>query len=76
MAASRSGDYGAGSVTGTGRLASQHEWQPIVYAVGKPNCIDFCPELHLALIARAQAHLSEAHPGRTYTREQILFMAS
>ncbi|SOC46681.1 hypothetical protein SAMN05660748_0379 [Blastococcus aggregatus] len=28
------------------------------------------------LVAKAQAHLSEAHPGRTYTREQILFMAS
>jgi hypothetical protein len=28
------------------------------------------------LVARAEAHLSEAHPGRTYTREQILFMAS
>ena len=28
------------------------------------------------LVAKAQAHLSEAHPGRTYTRDQILFMAS
>lgn len=28
------------------------------------------------LVARAQAHLSEAHPGRVYTRDQILFMAS
>ena len=28
------------------------------------------------LVAKAEAHLSEAHPGRTYTREQILFMAS
>lgn len=28
------------------------------------------------LVARAQAHLGEAHPRRTYTREQILFMAS
>lgn len=28
------------------------------------------------LVAKAQVHLSQAHPGRTYTREQILFMAS
>jgi hypothetical protein len=28
------------------------------------------------LVVKAQAHLAEAHPGRTYTREQILFMAS
>jgi predicted small metal-binding protein len=28
------------------------------------------------LVEKAQAHLREAHPGRTYTREQILFMAS
>jgi hypothetical protein len=28
------------------------------------------------LVAKAETHLSEAHPGRTYTREQILFMAS
>jgi hypothetical protein len=28
------------------------------------------------LVVKAQTHLSEAHPGRTYTREQILFMAS
>jgi hypothetical protein len=28
------------------------------------------------LVAKAQDHLAAAHPGRTYTREQILFMAS
>jgi len=28
------------------------------------------------LVESAQAHLREAHPDRTYTREQILFMAS
>ena len=28
------------------------------------------------LVEVAQAHLREAHPGRTYTRDQILFMAS
>jgi hypothetical protein len=28
------------------------------------------------LVAKAEAHLTESHPGRTYTREQILFMAS
>ncbi|WP_137161238.1 DUF1059 domain-containing protein [Blastococcus sp. CCUG 61487] len=28
------------------------------------------------LVTKAQSHLSEAHPGRTYTREQIVFMAS
>jgi len=27
------------------------------------------------LVAAAQQHLAEAHPGRTYTREQILFFA-
>jgi hypothetical protein len=27
------------------------------------------------LVAKVQAHLAEAHPGREYTREQILFMA-
>ncbi|MCU1689794.1 MAG: hypothetical protein JWN61_3354 [Pseudonocardiales bacterium] len=28
------------------------------------------------LVAKAQAHLQEAHPDRAYTREQILFFAS
>lgn len=28
------------------------------------------------LVAKAQVHLAAAHPGRTYSREQILFMAS
>ena len=28
------------------------------------------------LVENAQAHLRAAHPDRTYTREQILFMAS
>jgi hypothetical protein len=28
------------------------------------------------LVAKAQAHLEQVHPGRVYTREQILFMAS
>jgi hypothetical protein len=27
------------------------------------------------LVAKVQAHLAEVHPGREYTREQILFMA-
>jgi hypothetical protein len=27
------------------------------------------------LVARAQAHLTEEHPGLAYEREQILFMA-
>jgi hypothetical protein len=27
------------------------------------------------LVARAQAHLSERHPDRSYSREEILFMA-
>ncbi|MCL2795169.1 MAG: hypothetical protein FWD85_07665 [Microbacteriaceae bacterium] len=28
-----------------------------------------------ALVEATQQHLSEAHPGRSYTREQILFFA-
>ncbi len=28
-----------------------------------------------ALVAAAEQHLREAHPGRTYTRDQILFFA-
>lgn len=28
-----------------------------------------------ALVDATRRHLSEAHPGRTYTREQILFFA-
>lgn len=28
------------------------------------------------LVENAQAHLRAEHPGRTYTREQILFFAS
>jgi hypothetical protein len=28
------------------------------------------------LVEKAQAHLSQAHPGREYTREQILSMAT
>jgi predicted small metal-binding protein len=28
------------------------------------------------LVEKVQAHLREAHPDRTYTREQILFFAS
>lgn len=28
------------------------------------------------LVARAQAHLAEDHPGREYTREEILFLAT
>lgn len=28
------------------------------------------------LVEKAQEHLRQAHPGREYTREQILFMAS
>lgn len=28
------------------------------------------------LVELAQAHLAEAHPGRTYEREMILFMAT
>lgn len=28
------------------------------------------------LVTNARVHLEEVHPGRTYTREQILFMAS
>lgn len=27
------------------------------------------------LVARARAHLAEAHPGLDYSREQILFLA-
>lgn len=27
------------------------------------------------LVERTRQHLSEAHPGRSYTREQILFFA-
>jgi hypothetical protein len=27
------------------------------------------------LVAKVQAHLAATHPGREYTREQILFMA-
>lgn len=28
------------------------------------------------LVERAQAHLADAHPGREYDREMILFMAT
>ncbi|WP_349826677.1 hypothetical protein [Brevibacterium litoralis] len=28
-----------------------------------------------ALVEATRAHLAEAHPGRTYTRDQILFFA-
>lgn len=28
------------------------------------------------LVEKTQAHLRDAHPDRTYTREQILFFAS
>lgn len=28
------------------------------------------------LVERVQQHLGDAHPGRTYSREQILFLAT